>query len=100
VTCQRNIGGGRSFKVGGQKWVLGAVPQWGPGAKPLVVVRSKPPKADDTFVKNMLFSHGFKNYIAIFAFIACKFSILNGRENQFGGRKLVGRATMLIAHWA
>jgi len=28
-----HIGGGRSFKVGGQEWESGTVPQWGPGAK-------------------------------------------------------------------
>jgi len=39
-----------------------------------------PPKTDDTFCENMLFCHGFKNHIAIFAFIACKCSIQNGRK--------------------
>jgi len=40
---------------------------------------AKPPEADDNvFCENMLFSHDFKNDIAIFQFNAYKCSIRNG----------------------
>jgi len=85
------IGGGSSFEVGGQEWGLGRYPT--PGAKPSVGF--EPPEADNTFCENMLFCHRFKNDIAIFAFIAyivrCEW-----KKNQFGCRKLVGQATVLI----
>ena len=51
------------------------------------------PEADETFCENMLFCHGFKNDIAIFAFVGHKW-----KKNQFGDRKVVGQSTML-AHW-
>jgi len=51
-------------------------PQWGSGAEPLVgSLGALLPEVDDTFCENVLFSRGFKNDIAIFAFIAYKCSI-------------------------
>jgi len=48
--CPIAIGGESLFKVGGQEWGFEAVPQLGPGAKPLVGVwGAKPTEADDTF---------------------------------------------------
>jgi len=69
--------------VGGQEWEsgesLGAVPSVPPvgsrGKAPGEGLKAWPPEADDTFCENIIFCHGDKNDIAIFAFIAYKCSI-------------------------
>jgi len=64
------------LKWEGKNGRLGAMPQWDPKAKPLVEgLGASPPEVDDTFCENVLFCHGFKNDIAISAFIAYTCSI-------------------------
>jgi len=80
-------GSARSSKVGlgRQEWRLGAAPHG---------VREGSLGDDDTFVKICYFvtvlrcMHDYTN----------QFNIKWKKENQFGGRKVVGQVTML-AHW-
>jgi len=44
-------------------------------------------QADNTFYESMLFCHGFKNAIAILAFIAYKYSLRNGRKINLKSQK-------------
>ena len=76
----------RSFKVEGQELRSGAVPRVESGAKPLVRVWGEAPEADDTFVKICYFVTVLRMTV-IFAFIAYKCSIGNGRKINFEAEK-------------
>ena len=53
----------------------------GPGAfAPVENMGSEVPEVDETFCENMLFCRGFKNNMAISAFIAYTSSIRSGRK--------------------
>jgi len=100
------IGDGRSLKAGRQDMeVWGRAPSGFQGQRPHSGgLRAKPPEADDTSCENMLFGDGFKNDIAIYAFIAYKCSAWNGRKinllktrwNYLGCPKLTKRSQPLV----
>jgi len=84
------IGGGKSFKVGGQEWVWGPCPSGVQGQSPCWRLGLRLRKGTTLFHGHMLFFHGFKDDSDICIHCLHVFNT-KWKKIQFGDRKVVGQ---------